>query len=111
MVACPIAPPEAASSLLHVAGPNSVSGAGDPFANTIAAPKARGCAACAPGSPKHKGGEQMALKLTLAELENWMRGKAENAARRELAELRNHVDYQLQNHMKLYVHRRKPKEK
>ena len=54
VLACPSAPPEAASSLLHTACLTSVSSVGDPFASITMARKARGCAACAPGSPKHE---------------------------------------------------------
>ena len=50
----------------------------------------------------------MALKLTLVEIENWLRGKAETAGRLGAREAYNHADTVMRQHMKEYKHIRKP---
>jgi hypothetical protein len=54
----------------------------------------------------------MALKLTLAEIENWLRGKAEAAARKgaraELDRVERAVYEEMRKHMRDYKHVKKP---
>ena len=50
----------------------------------------------------------MALKLTLKEIENWMRGKAEDAATRALSAERARTNSLMVKHEREYIHRKRP---